>query len=105
AAPRTAGVYTELAAGLLQGHAHPVEEVRGEGARTDACGVGLDDADGAGNPRGPDARTDRGAACGRIRGGDKGVGAVVDVEERSLAALHEHHFALVQGVVQLKGAV
>ena len=49
---------------------------------------------------GPTPGTGAGAARGRVGGGDEGIRAVVDVEQRALAALEEDDLALVDGVVE-----
>ncbi len=100
AAPVTAGGDTALAADAAQRLAVLVEELRRERARADTGRVGLEDADDAADLRRAHAGAGAGAARGRVRGGDEGVRAVVDVEERALAALEEDHLVLLQGLVQ-----
>src|SRR4029453_11172241 len=66
ATARTAGVHAELATGLLQIHAHFVEQFRGERTGANTCGVSLDDADGTGNTRGANARANGRTARRRV---------------------------------------
>ena len=86
------GVHPDFPAGGLQEFAPFVEEFSGEWPGPHPGGVGLHDPEGAGDAGGPHPGADAGTAGGRVRGGHKGVGAVVHVEHGGLAALHEHVF-------------
>lgn len=98
----TAGVHSDFAAGGLQELAPLVEQFSGEGAGTNAGGVGLDDTQGAGDLCGADTGSHAGAAGSRVGGGHEGVGAVVDVQHGCLAALHQHMLALIECLVELQ---
>src|SRR5208282_4698745 len=76
-----------------------------EGPAANARGVRLRDADNAGDASGSDAKAGGDAAGGGVRGGDVGIGAVVDVEHRSLRALEQNGFALVERIIQQNGGV
>src|SRR5690606_17448079 len=80
AAPVAAGGDTALAADAPQGLAVLVEQLRRERSGADAGRVRLEDADDPADLRRAHARARAGAARGRVRGGDEGVRAVVDVE-------------------------
>src|SRR5699024_4729977 len=89
-----------LTTGGLQVLAPLVEELRRERAGTNAGGVGLDDAQGAGDAGRTHTRAHASATGGRVGGGDERVGAVVHVQHGGLAALHQHALAAVQGLVE-----
>ena len=105
AAARPAGGDPDLAADLAQPLAHRVEQLGRERAGADAGGVRLEDPDHPGDPGGADARADRGAACRRVRAGHVGVGAVVDVEQRALAALEQDRLAALERLVEQQAGV
>src|SRR5580698_6503016 len=48
---------------------------------------------------------DTGAARGRVRRGDERIGAVIDVEQRTLRALEEHGRALVERLAEDQAGV
>ena len=90
-APATpAGVGAELPADLAQLVARFVEQFGRERPRTDAGHVRLGDADHAVDVPGADTGAHARAPRNRVRRGDVGVGAVVDVEEGRLGALEQH---------------
>ena len=66
-----------------------VVELGGEGPRAHAGGVGLGDAPHLVDARGPTPAPTQAAPGDRVRGGDEGIGAVVDVEHRALGALED----------------
>src|SRR5690606_39710013 len=80
-----------FAAALEQELAVLVVQLGGEGPRAHPGGVGLDDADGAGDLVRRDAGADARAAGGRVRGGHERVGAVVHVEDRKSTRLNSSH--------------
>lgn len=77
----------------------------GKGPAAHARGVRLEDADHAADLRRAHARARAGAARGRVGGGDEGVRAVVDVQQRALAALEEDDLVVVDGPVEDQGGV
>ena len=109
------GVEPTAAAGAAGGGAkfaaHGVEEVgdvlvfRGEGAFADAGRVGFHHADDAVHAVGRDARTGAGAAGGRVRAGDKRVGAVVEIEVGALRAFEKEVASALDGVVEFDDGV
>ena len=96
---------TALAADHPQTLAIVVEQLGREGAGSDAGRVGLEDADDPGDAGRPDAAAGACAASGGVARGDERVGAVVDVEQRALAALEEHDLVLVESLVQHERSV
>ncbi len=70
----------------------------GNGPDADAGRVGLRDPPDVGDVAWADARADAGRARDRVRGGDEGIGAVVEVEEDALRPLEEDLLAGVQRV-------
>ena len=105
ATTRAASVHAELAAGGAQELAHLIEQLGREGASTHAGGVRLLNTDHAGDAGRAHTRTDARAAGGRVGGGHERVGAVVNVQEGCLAALHQQGLTLVQRLVQQLGGV
>ena len=89
AAAATAGGHAEFATGALQLVTVFVELFGGEGARADTGGVGLDDADDVGDAGGVQGETLNGTAEAGGRGGDVGVGAVVEVEHERVGTLNQ----------------
>ena len=89
AAAVPAGGDAALAADLAQGLAELVEQLGRERAGADAGRVGLEDADHPVDLRRADAGARARAARGRVGRGDERIGAVVDVEQRALAALEQ----------------
>ncbi len=82
-----------------------VEQLRREGAFADPRRVGLDDRD---DPVDPVRRHPAAGACaagGRVGGGDEGVRAVVDVQQRRLAALEQDGSPLVERLVEQQSGV
>ena len=89
---------------VLVAHVHEVvadlvEQFGGERSGTHAGDVGLDDANDPVDVARADTRARARAAGHRIRRGHKWVGAVVDVQEGGLGALHEDAATTVQLVV------
>ena len=105
ATTRAASVHTELAAGGSQELAHLIEQLGREGTSTHAGGVRLLNTNHAGDAGRAHARTDACTAGGRVGGGHERVGAVVNVQEGCLAALHQQGLTLVQCLVQQLGGV
>ncbi len=77
----------------------------GNGSGADARGVGLGDAPDLVDGGGADAGADAGGAGDRVRRGDEGIGAVVEVEHRRLGALEEHGLLAVERVPAEPGGV
>ena len=103
-APRPAGGGADLAAALAQLLAHLVVELGREGAGADPGRVGLGDAPDLVEVAGPDARADRRRAGDRVRRGDEGIGAVVEVEHRPLGPLEQDGRVAVERVpAELRG--
>ena len=75
-------------------------ELRRERSGAHAGGVGLGDPDDAVEVARPQSGACAGAAGGRVRRRDVGVGAMVEVEERRLGALEQDVRPGCQGVVQ-----
>ena len=105
ATTRAAGVHAELTAGGAQELAHLIEQLGREGASTHAGGVRLLNTNHARNAGRAHTRTDARAAGGRVGGGHERIGAVVNVQEGCLAALHQQGLTLVQCLVQQLGGV
>jgi len=85
----TAGGDAEFTSGSLQLVAVFVELFGGEGAGADAGGVGLDDADDMSDAGGVQGETLNGTAEAGGRGGDEGVGSVVEVEHERVGTLDQ----------------
>ena len=100
AAARTARVHAKLAAGRAQKLAHLIEQLSGERASTHTGGVRLLNTDHTGNAGGANTRTHTGAPSSRVRRGNKRVGAVIDVKEGRLAALHKQGFTLIKRLIE-----
>ena len=62
-------------------------DLGGNGTGADPGDVGLGDADDPVDVSGPDPGADAGTAGSRVRGGDEGIGPMVQVEEGGLGAL------------------
>ena len=90
---------------LPQALAVVVEQLGRERAAADPGRVGLHDADDPLDAGRPDAGAGRGAAGDRVGRGDERIGAVVDVEQRALAALEQHVLARVERLVQQQAGV
>ena len=90
----------ELEAGLAQELARLVKELGRERAGTDARRVRLDDADDAVDAVRADAGARRGAAGGRVRGGDERIRAVVNIQHGGLTTLEQHRLAALERLVQ-----
>src|SRR5688572_975473 len=88
-APRPPGRRAELLAALAQALADVVGKLGGKRPFADARGVGLRDAQHIMKMVRPDSSARRGGAGDAIRRGDEGIGAVVDIEQRSLRAFEE----------------
>src|SRR5204862_403739 len=69
------------------------------GPRADARDVRLRHAEHVVDPRRPDTEAGRRAGRDRVRRGDEGIGAVIQVEQRRLRALAQHAFAGVERLV------
>ena len=104
AAP-AAGGRPELVAALDDPLAGLVLELGREGAGADPGRVGLGDAPDFGDVGRADAGADRRRAGDRVRRGDEGIGAVVEVEQGRLGALEDHRPVGVQGVPAELGGV
>ena len=96
AAPLAAGRRAVLVAALEHVPPDLVVELGREGPGADPGRVGLGDAPDLVDVGGPDAGADAGGAGDRVRGGDEGIGAVVEVEQRRLGALEDHRAAAVE---------
>ena len=93
AAPRPAGDRAVLVAAVAQPVAHLAGQLGRQRPLADARRVGLDDAqDAADRPR-ADAEPGADAADRRVRRGDVGIGAVIDVEQRALRAFEQDRLA------------
>jgi hypothetical protein len=77
-----------------------VKQFGREGPGAHAGGVGLDDADDAIDIFRADAAAAAGIARGRIGGGDKGVGAVIDVQMGALGAFEQDLLSGFAGFLQ-----
>ena len=77
----------------------------GKGPAAYSGGVGLGNSDHSRNPGGCYPGSHASRPGGGIRGGDIGVGSVVDVEERPLGAFEQHPFAAPDLIVQEKGRI
>ncbi len=71
-----------------------VGELGGERSLAHPRGVGLGDAEHVIERAGPDARAGRRLRRHRVRRGDEGIGAVVDVEQRALRPFEQDALAL-----------
>ena len=81
----------------LQHHAPGlVVELGREGPCADPGRVGLGDPPDLADVARPDPGADTGRSGDRVGGGDEGIGAVVEVEQRSLGAFEDHGLAGVQ---------
>ena len=100
AAARAAGGGAELRPVGAQLLPVVVEQLGREGPRPDAGGVRLDDGDDPVDAGRRDARPGAGTAGRRVGRRDEGIGAVVDVEQRRLAALEQHRLAGVQRLAE-----
>ena len=92
-APLTTCNRAELPAALADMLADLVILLGRKGAFADPRGVGLGDAKHIIDGARPDAAADRSLGGHGVRGCDKGVGAVVNVEHRPLRALEEDALA------------
>ena len=92
-AARDGTKFVANAANLL---ARLVEEFHGEGARANARAVCLEDAEDVADGVGRHAETRADASARGRGGGDEGVRAVVDVEQRALCAFGQNGLALAQ---------
>ena len=89
AAPPPPGHGAELAAALAEALADLVGELGRERAAADPRRVGLGDAEHKADRRRADPRPGRRLAGHRVRRGDVGIGAVIDIEHRALRALEQ----------------
>ena len=87
-------------AALANALAHLVVELGRERAAADAGGVGLDDAQHEAGRIGPQPAACRGRAADRVRAGDEGIGAVVDVEQDALRAFEQDFRARLADLLQ-----
>src|SRR5690606_26385353 len=71
-----------------------------ERATTDAGGIGLGDAEHVVDRVRADTGAGQRAADGGVGAGDVGIGAVVDVEQRTLRAFVQHALTLLAQVVE-----
>src|SRR3546814_13814843 len=71
-------------AALAQLLAGLVVQFGGEGAAADARRIGLGDAEHEADRRGAEAGAGRRGAADRVRTGDDGIGAMIDVEKYAL---------------------
>ena len=94
AAALAPGDGAELAPPLAQPLADRVVQLGRERPLADPRGVGLDDAEHEADRSRPHAGAGRGHARQRVRGGDVGIGAEVDVEQRALRPLEQDPLAL-----------
>ena len=78
-----------------------VEQLGGERTRTDTGAVGLHDAINLANLVGSDAQSCAGSRTDGVAGGDKGIGAEINVEHGTLSTLAEDGLACTQGFVDL----
>src|SRR5664279_2792306 len=51
------------------------------------------------------AGTGTGAACGRVRGSDIGIGSVIDIKKRSLGALEQNLFPALERAMEINDRV
>ena len=79
----------EFAAADPQRLAGCIRQLRREGTGADTRGVGLDHTHHPVDAARRQAGADAGAARRRVGGGDKGIGAEIDVEHRALGALQQ----------------
>ena len=100
AAAVAAGGDAHLAANGAQCLAVLVEQFSGEGSGAHTGGVSLEDPQRAGDARGADSRTRAGTAGGGVGRRDERVGAVVDVQQRSLGSFEKNHVAAIEGLVK-----
>ena len=70
--------------------ARAVEQFRGKRARPDPCGVGLGNPQHVIQVERPEAAARRGTAGRGIGRGDEGIGAVIDIQQRTLGSLEEN---------------
>ncbi len=105
AAAGAAGRGAVLVADGAQLLAVVVEELGGERALADARRVRLDHGDDPVHPGRRDPAARAGPARGRVGARDERVGAVVDVEQRGLAALEQHGLPGVQRLVEHQAGV
>ena len=96
----TAGNRAEFVAAFGQAFAGVVEQFGGEGAGTDAGGVGLHDAEHIIQGLRRHARTGRGSACQTVGRSNKGISAVVNIQQRALRTFKQQAFAALDGVMQ-----
>ena len=105
AAARTAGGGAVFLAAVADALADFVVELGRERAAADARGVGLGDAEHVVDRIGADAGAGERAADGGVGRGDVRIGAVVDVEQRTLRAFEQHALALLAQLVEDAGDV
>src|SRR5688572_8941848 len=99
ASPRTAGSRAELVAELPRSLAELAFHLGGQRSTTDTRRVRLHHAKHGIDGRRRDAGTDRGAPGGRVARCDVRIGAVIDVEQRSLRPLEQHRSAALHGAM------
>jgi hypothetical protein len=95
---------SKLAAHVVE-HVTKVVVLGGERSGTDACGVGFGNSYDAVDGARWHAGTSEGSTGGGVGGCDKGIGAVVDVEEGSLGSFKEEGFSRFHGLVQGEGGI
>src|SRR5205085_6735494 len=83
----------ELAPALADALAGAVAELGRERSLADPRRIGLGDAEHVADGARSEPGAGRGLPCDRVRGGDEGIGAVVDVEQRPLRALEQDALA------------
>ena len=66
-----------------------IKELGGEGPRTDAGAIGLEDAVDLTDMLGRYAQTSAAACADGVARGDEGIGAEVDVQQRALGSLRQ----------------
>ena len=93
-----AGRGAELVAAIAKPLASVVEELRGEGSGADASGISLGNPPHLIDVRWADACAYARRAGNRIRGGDEGIGAVVEVEKGGLGTLEEDEAVRVKRI-------
>jgi hypothetical protein len=100
AAPLASGDDAEFAAALAELLADRVVELGRKRAAADARRVGLGDTEHVADRGGCDPRPGRSLSRDRIRRGDNGVGAVIDIEHRLLRPLEQNPLAAVAGIIE-----
>ena len=94
-----------MSASLADAGAELVVQLGGERPGADPGGVRLRHPPDLVDVGGTDARANAGGARHRVRRGDEGVGAVVEVEQGSLSALEDHGAAAVERVPEDVGRI